>query len=64
MRAYKIIRHYMNGKPSVVMATGFTKERAQAHCKSPETNSLTARSKRAKAWTAKHGDWFDGYDAE
>ena len=30
---YKIVRLYKDNKPSVVMFRGFTKERAEKHCK-------------------------------
>jgi len=48
METYKIIRFRFEGD-SEVIATGYTLEEAQEHCRSEET----------------HGEgWFDGYDAE
>jgi hypothetical protein len=63
MTTYEIIRFFRDG-PNVVMATGLTLEEAQAHCRDPETSSITATEESALRLTAVAGPWFDGYQEE
>lgn len=60
METYKIVRHYFKSR-SRVIARGLTLEEAQAHCSNPETSSKTSSR---RAYTARVGPWFDGYDKE
>ena len=60
---YKIIRFYFD-KSSEVINTGLTLEEAQEWCRDPETSSRTCKSREGLERTAKHGNWFDGYDQE
>lgn len=60
---YKIVRLRL-GKGPVVLKKGLTLEEAQKYCKDPETSSSTATSAKARAYTRKHGKWFDSYDEE
>lgn len=60
---YKIVRRfYCNAYPPRVIKTGLTFEQAQAHCRDPETSSMTATKRSAKARTVRFGPWFDGYE--
>ena len=62
---YRIIRmHYRDDVPNRVVDKGLTLEEAQAHCRNKETSSRTATTPAAKAYTAKFGAWFDGYEEE
>ncbi len=66
MATYKIIRAYFHSDryDKRTIKTGLTLEEAQAHCRDPETSSLTAKSARAKRRTRERGPWFDGYTEE
>ena len=68
---FKIVRHYY-GKPSYgdlghldshrrTIETSLTLEQAQAHCNDPETSSSTCTTAAKRRYTAKVGEWFDGY---
>lgn len=62
---YKIVRaHIRDSEPAVVIKSGLTLAEAQEHCKSPETSWRTCTSADSKAYTKKHGAWFDGYEME
>jgi hypothetical protein len=62
---YKIIRYFRrDGVASRTLKTGLTLEEAQAHCCDPETSSETATLPEKRAYTERHGPWFDGYDKE
>jgi hypothetical protein len=62
---YKIVRlHFEEGVPNRIVDRGLTLEEAQAHCRNKETSSRTCTSPVAKAYTAKFGAWFDGYEEE
>lgn len=65
MKLYSIHRIYENDmtKPRK-MKSGLTLDRARAHCDDPETSSSTCQLSENKEHTAKHGRWFDSYDAE
>lgn len=62
--SYKIVRHFYGGAPKRTIKTGLTLEEAQAHCRDPETSSSTATSSKARAYTRRRGQWFDGYTEE
>jgi hypothetical protein len=63
--SYKIIRFFFEDDvENVVVATGLTREAAQAHCQNPETSSQTATGRLERAMTAALGPWFDGWTAE
>jgi len=65
MSTYSIIRHYQDAnRESEVVDTGLTLKDAQAHCKSPETSSRTAKGREARRRTEECGPWFDGYTEE
>ena len=60
---YKITRCFFNDdKRKRTIKTGLTLEQAQAHCRDPETSSSTCTSSKRKAYTIKHGPWFDAFD--
>ena len=62
-RAYKIVRMFFrDDKATRTITTGLTLVEAQAHCHNPETSSSTAQSAKAVRYTARNGQWFDGYD--
>ena len=45
---YKIVRfYYADSTPNKVIKRGLTLEAAEAHCRDPETSSVTAQSKTA-----------------
>ena len=58
---YKIIRHYFNGSAKRTIETGLTLDEAQAHCRDPESSSSTCTSAARLRYTARVGQWFDGY---
>ena len=60
---YKIVRNFKrdNKRPRTIRK-GLTLEEAQAHCQDPETSSSTATSAKARRYTERNGDWFDGYE--
>jgi hypothetical protein len=59
---YKVVRFYQDeGVFPRVIKTGLTLEEAQAHCRDPETSSVTATDKTHEQ---EFGRWFDGYDSE
>jgi hypothetical protein len=65
--SYRIVRNYFDSERAPerrVVKRGLTLEEARAHCKDPETSSTTAKSATARAHTAAHGSWFDGFDEE
>ena len=62
--SYRIRRFYQGDKPTETIKTGLTQAEAQAWCNDPETSSATATSAEAQERTAKHGPWFDGWEAE
>jgi hypothetical protein len=62
-KKYKIIRFHRNGTPKTV-ARGVSLSYAKSHCSHPETSSSTCAGKNGKAYTRRHGDWFDGYDKQ
>ena len=64
MTTYKIVRHYQDEDRKDLIATGLTLEEAQAHCKDPETSSVTAVSDMARIRTRFRGPWFEGYTEE
>lgn len=60
---YKIIRFFKaENRRSRVIKSGLTLEQAQAHCRDDETSSKTCKSAKRKSYTARNGEWFDGYD--
>ena len=68
-RCYKIVRMFRderNGERRAprTIKRGLTLEEAQSHCRNPESSSRSATSARAKRYTAQHGAWFDGYEAQ
>jgi hypothetical protein len=66
-RCYKIVRFYRRRSPGGVpsrprtIRNRVTLSEAQAHCEDPETSSSTATSAKAKRYTKRVGEWFDGY---
>jgi hypothetical protein len=61
MTTYKIIRFYQKDPDrNRVIRTGLTLEEAQAHCRDPETSSITCTRPENFAY----GRWFDGYTEE
>ena len=60
---YKIVRMFFKGGKRTI-ERGLTLEEAQRHCKNPETSSSTAKSAKARRYTAARGPWFDGYERE
>lgn len=60
-KGYRVVRIYRDIDRRRVMAEGLSLREAQAWCRDPETSSSTASSAIARARTALHGPWFDGY---
>jgi hypothetical protein len=60
METYKIVRFYFRGGRRTI-DRGMTLEEAQTHCSNPETSSKTSTR---RAYTARVGPWFDGYERE
>lgn len=60
-KCYKIVRFFQNGRPRVIKKN-LTLEEVHDHTRDPETSSSTAKSAKARRYTAIHGPWFDGYD--
>jgi hypothetical protein len=60
VKKYKIVRMYFSGA-SRVIKKGLTLDKAQAHCKNPETSSSTCKLFKNKLRTQTLGQWFDGY---
>lgn len=64
-QTYKIIRFFEDWDlPRQVIATGLTREEAQAHCNDPETSSRTCTSAEGRQRTEDCGAWFDGWEVE
>ena len=64
MSQYKIVRMFFNeNKRRRTVATGLTVDEAKTHCNDLETSSSTCTSSAKRAYTRKHGPWFDGYEA-
>lgn len=61
--SYCVIRMFFDGRRRVI-AKGLTLEQAQEHCNNLETSSRTCTTSKCKAYTRRHGAWFDGYDEE
>jgi len=62
---YSIVRFYESGSKSTkVLKSGVSLKEAKAHCNDPETAWNTAVTRSAKAHTAMHGAWFDGWRKE
>jgi arginine deiminase len=62
---YKIVRMYFNRDyKTQIIAKGLTLEKAQEHCRNPETSSSTATRPAAVRRTETRGPWFDGYEEE
>lgn len=57
---YDIVRYYESGRKRVVKRC-VTLEKAQAHCRDPETSWRTCTKAAGKNRTKRHGHWFDGY---
>jgi hypothetical protein len=49
---------------SKTIKKGLTLGQARSHCDHKDTSSSTCTAKHAKAYTRRHGDWFDGYDIQ
>ena len=62
--SYKIVRMFFNDTPRKIIKTGLTLERAQSHCRDPETSSSTCEGITGIERTDKYGPWFDGYEEE
>lgn len=62
--SYAIIRFYHDEdrREREVLQRSVSLDEARAWCRDKNTRSDTATSEKAQAWTARHGDWFDGYD--
>lgn len=58
---YKIIRHFFNERPSIIIKKGLTYDDALEHCNNPETSSTSCISTYRRAYTRKNGPWFDGF---
>ncbi len=60
---YRIVRHYFKGnRTKRVIDSGLTLEEAQAHCNDSETSSSTCLTAERRRYTARVGQWFDGYE--
>ena len=65
METYRIVRMFFNGPSKPVKGlSGLTLEKAQEHCRDPETSSRTCTSSTGRARTEALGPWFDGYEQE
>lgn len=62
-KKYKIIRFHKKGG-SKTIAKGVSLSYAKSHCGHSETSSSTCTGKSPKAYTRRHGEWFDGYDVD
>ena len=62
-KTYRIMRVFESGDFRVIR-TGLNLNQAKRYCANPETSSETATGDFARAFTRKHGRWFDGYDEE
>lgn len=60
---YKIVRFFARGGKRTIK-TGLSLEQAEKHCEDPETSSTTAKSAKARRYTAERGPWFDGHYRE
>lgn len=59
---YAIIRHYFDSsRANRRIDSGLTLEQAQRHCSDPETSSSTCTTAAKLRYTARVGQWFDGY---
>jgi hypothetical protein len=58
---YKIVRYFYKDSRKRVIKTGLTLEQVQAHCKDPETSSMTCTKYAGRKRTKQYGMWFDGY---
>jgi len=61
---YCVIRLFRDSYKRRVIMHNVSLEMAQSHCNSPETSSSTCKSAKCKAYTRRHGPWFDGFDQE
>lgn len=64
---YKIVRLFGDRDRASKRRTikkNLTLAEAQAHCADPETSWKTCTSAKRKAYTKKHGPWFDAYDEQ
>ena len=61
---YKIVRGFLNSSRKRVILRGLTLTEAQAYCRDPRTSSKTATDAKSRAYTRKHGPWFDGYEED
>lgn len=60
--SYKIVRYYFDhDRSSRVIDRGLTLKESQAHCGDPETSSSTCTTAAKLRYTARVGQWFDGY---
>jgi hypothetical protein len=63
--SYKIERLFFNDDVQTkTIKTGLTLERAQSHCRDPETSSSTCEGITGIERTDKYGPWFDSYTEE
>jgi hypothetical protein len=60
---YRIVRFFRTAQRRTVRR-GLTLAEAQQHCQDRETSSTTATGLKARQRTERHGEWFDGYEAE
>lgn len=60
-KKYKIIRFHKKGGRKTI-AKGVSLSYAKSHCSHSETSSSTCTGRNGKAYTRRHGEWFDGYD--
>ena len=64
MSTYRIVRLHKDRPERHVLLRGLTLEEAQEHCSDPETSSSTCEGETGKAYTERHGAWFDAYEEE
>lgn len=61
LKTFRIVRVFFEGYPDKTIKRGMTLQEARAWCKDPETNSSTAKSKKAQRLIEKYGEWYDGF---
>lgn len=61
LKKFRIVRVFFEGYPDKTIKRGMTLQEARAWCKDPETNSSTAKSKKAQRLLEKYGEWYDGF---
>ena len=61
LKKFRIVRVFFEGYPDKTIKRGMTLQEARAWCKDPETNSSTAKSKKAQSLLEKYGEWYDGF---